>query len=98
MAKNSPPLCADQVREALERIALNCVIKGYILPYTNKVAGSQLHKKPYVSELLFLTLQPKEHSFKIVKEAVCIIFFFFLIFKTLLPRRHPSPSHCVFCT
>lgn len=67
VAKNSPPLCADQVREALERITLNCVIKGYILPYMNKVDESQLRKKPYVSELLFLTLQPKEHSFKIVK-------------------------------
>lgn len=60
-------LCADQVREALEKIALNCVIKGYILPYMSKVDGSQLRKKPSVSELLFLTLQPKECSFKIVK-------------------------------
>lgn len=55
------------MREALERIALNCVIKGYILPYMNQVDGSQLHKEPYVSKLLFLTLQPKERSFKIVK-------------------------------
>lgn len=35
--------------------------------YVNKADGSKLRKKPSVSELLFLTLQPKEHSFKVVK-------------------------------
>lgn len=33
----------------------------------NQVDGSKLRKKPYVSELLFLTLQPKERSFKVVQ-------------------------------
>lgn len=53
--KNRPLLCTEQVTEALETIALNCVIKGCIITYMNKADGSQLRKKPYASELLFLT-------------------------------------------
>lgn len=67
IAKNRPLLCTEQVNEALETTAVNCVIKGYIITYTNKVEESKLRKKPYVSELLFLSLQPKECSFKVVK-------------------------------
>ena len=78
IAKNRPLLCTEQVKEALETTALNCVIKGCSITCMNKVDGSKLRKKPYVSELLFLTLQPKEHSFKVVKESVCIIFYRFL--------------------
>ena len=67
IAKNRPLLCTEQVKEALETSALNCVIQGYIIMYRNKVDGSKLCKKPYVSEMLFLNLQPRVHSFKVVK-------------------------------
>lgn len=45
---------------------LNCLIKGYIITYMNKADGSKLRKKPYVSELLFLTLQ--QHKKKNITE------------------------------
>lgn len=67
IAKNRALLCTEQVTEALETIALNCVIKGYIIMCMNKTDGSKLRKQPYGSELLFLTLQLREHSFKVVK-------------------------------
>lgn len=67
MAKNRPLLLTEQVGEALETIALNCVIKGCIITYMNKAERSKLRKKHYVSELLFFTLPPIELSFKVVK-------------------------------
>lgn len=53
--------------DPLETAALYCVIKGYIITRMTKVDGSTLCKKPYVSEVLFLTLQPGKHFFKVVK-------------------------------
>lgn len=54
-AKNST-LCTEQVKEAPETTTLNCVIKSYIIRYMSRVESSQFHKKPYVSQLLILTL------------------------------------------
>lgn len=53
--------------DPLETAALYCVIKGYIITRMTKVDGSTLCKKPYVSEVLFLTVQPRKHFFKVVK-------------------------------
>lgn len=59
VANNSPLLCAEVLWTLWRSHIILC--KGYIITCMTKVDRSTLCKKPSVSELLFLTVQPRKH-------------------------------------